>query len=157
MSNFFLQPNSPHNATKAKTAKNGVISSSSVNFANKSLDKARQIAQSLNLGGLGNTTKSYFNNKINKKKDSKTNDIERNSKERHSRYTLKNHAEKLLPNDRVCKCCNQIKPSQDPTAPNNAKMEIKGVFYEQSKIPSSPTRALGVYFAGPVRSVFFCG
>lgn len=122
MSNFFLQPNSPHNAT---TAKKGVISSSSVNFANQSLDKARQIAQSLNLGGLGNTTKSYFNNKINKKKDSKTNDIERNSKERHSRYTLKNHAEKLLPNDRVCKCCNQIKPSQDPTAPNNAKMEIK--------------------------------
>lgn len=27
-------------------------------------------------------------------------------------------------------------------------MEIKGVFYEQSKIPSSPSRALGVYFAG---------
>ena len=122
MSNFFLQPNSTHNAT---TAKKGVISSSSVNFANKSLDKARQIASSLNLGGLGNTTKSYFNNKINKKKDSKTNDLERNSKERHSRYTLKNHAEKLLPNDRVCKCCNQIKPSQDPTTPNNAKMEIK--------------------------------
>lgn len=122
MSNFFLQPNSPHNAT---TAKKGVISSSSVNFANQSLNKARQIAQSLNLGGLGNTTKSYFNNKINKKKDSETSDVERNSKERHSRYTLKNHAEKLLPNDRVCKCCNQIKPSQDPTAPNNARMEIK--------------------------------
>lgn len=121
MSNFFLQPNSTHNAT---TAKKGVISSSSVNFANKSLDKARQIAQSLNLGGLGNTTKSYFNNKINKKKDSKTNDLERNSKERHSRFTLKNHAEKVMVNHRVCKCCNQLKPSNDPTLPNNAKVEI---------------------------------
>ena len=91
MSNFFLQPNSPHNANKQ-----GVISSSSVNFANQSLNKAREIASSLNLGVLGNTTKSYFNNKINKKKNTKnsinTNDLEQISKERHSRFTLKNHA-----------------------------------------------------------------